>query len=243
MAFTAGSVELARANRLGNQLAHLFSVHGLSGAIGVTGAKTIEKYAKKAGFGITGITTGNGFPPFGSFSGAQTGYAGIEAALQNPRGETMAAGITLGNIEGQTVGIYLKKFVRNGADYKATVAFGVTLATSMLQAAGTSFTARGPVSVVTNDRLNFGDAVYIVVGSTSAAVGGTASISVRGTIASTYATGAAFNVETIGVTRGTFGVYGSTFENYASGTAVHNGFTANIYFNSPSGGSGTWTVS
>ena len=241
MAFTAGSVELSRANRLGNQLAHLFTAHGLSGAIGVTGAKMLEKYAKKAGFGITGITTGNSFPPFGSFNGAQSGYAGVEAALQNPRGETMAAGITLGNIEGQTVGIYMKKFVRSGADYKATVAFGVTLARTMNQAAGTSFWVRGPVNVGTNDRLNFGDAVYTVIGFTSAAAGGTANISVREIIASTYATGAAFNVETIGVTRGTLGVYGSTFENYAAPSGA--GFTANIYFNAPAGGSGTWTVS
>lgn len=32
MAFTAGSVELAKANKLGNVLAHLFSSHGLTGA-------------------------------------------------------------------------------------------------------------------------------------------------------------------------------------------------------------------
>lgn len=241
MAFTAGSVELARANRLGNQLAHLFSSHGLTGAIGVTGAKMLEKYARKAGFGITGITTGNSFPPFGSFNGTQTGYAGVEAALQNPRGETMAANIILGAIEGQTVGIYMKKFVRSGADYKNTMYFGVTLARTMNQSVGTSFWVNGPVNVSTNDRLNFGNAVYTVSGSTSAAAGATANISVKEPISSTYATGAAFNVETIGVTRGTLGVYGSTFENYAAQSG--GGFTANIYFNTPSGGSGTWSVS
>jgi len=239
MAFTAGSAELARANRLGNQLAHLFTSHGLTGSIGVTGAKMIEKYAKKAGFGITGITTGNGFPPFGSFSGSA--YNGIEAVLQNPRGETLAGGITLGLIAGQTVGIYMKNRVRNGADYKTTMFTGVTLAVAMLQAAGTSFWARGPVSVSYNDRLNFGDAVYIVSGITAAAAGGTANISIVGSFASTYATGSAFNVETIGVTRGTNGVYGTTFENFPPQSG--GGFTAMIYYNTPAGGSGTWVVS
>ena len=241
MAFTAGSVELSRANRIGNQLAHLFASHGLTGAIGVTGAKMLEKYARKAGFGITGITTGNAFPPFGSFSSGVTAYTGVEAILQNPRGETMTANIILGAIEGQTVGIYMKKFVRSGADYKATMFSGVTLSKAMAQAAGTSFWVNGPVSVDYQDRLNFGNAVYLAAGSTSAAVGGAANISIIGTFASTYATGAALNVETIGVTRGTLGVYGATFENYARQSG--GGFTATIYFNSPSGGSGTWVVS
>ena len=82
MAFTAGSVELARANRLGNQLAHLFSSHGLTGAAGLTGAKMLEKYAKKAGFGITGITTGGSFPPFGSFGA--TAFTGLRLLYRIP---------------------------------------------------------------------------------------------------------------------------------------------------------------
>lgn len=237
MAFTAGSVELARANRLGNQLAHLFNSHGLTGAVGLTGAKMLEKYAKKAGFGITGITTGGSFPPFGSFG--VTAFTGVEATLQNPRGETMAATLVLGAIAGQTVGIYLKKFVRSGADYRKTLYSGVTLQRSMNQAAGTSFWVQGPVDVNTNDRLVFTDAVYLVSGATSAAAGVTANISIIGTFASTYATGAAFNVETIGVTRGTAGVYGATFENFGGGNFINGGFTACVNY----GAGATWSVS
>jgi hypothetical protein len=135
MAFTADSVELAKANKLGRQLHHLFATFGTTGAAGTTGAKKVEKYAKKLGFGITGLTTGAGFPPFGTILPS---YAtGTEAALQNPRGETMASGITLGALEGQTVGIYLKKFVRSGADYKTDLTTGVTRGTSGI--AGSTF--------------------------------------------------------------------------------------------------------
>lgn len=241
MAFTADSVELAKANKLGNQLAHLFSIFGATGAAGTTGAKKIETYARKLGFGITGLTTGAGFPPFGTVLPSYS--TGSRAALQNPRGETMASGIALGALEGQTVGIYLKKFVRNGADYRATMASGVTLALSYTT--GNTFTARGPISVQPNDRIVFSDAFYVVAagGATSAAAGGTAAFRVNGIVASTYATGAAFDVTTVGVTRGTSGIAGSTFEGYARGTRVNNGFTAAVYFNVPSGGSGTWTVS
>lgn len=243
MAFTAGSVELARANRLGNQLANLFSVFGTTGAAGTTGAKKIEKYARKAGFGITGLTTGAGFPPFGTVLPSLG--TGLEAALQNPRGETMASGIALGALEGQTVGIYLRKFVRSGADYQAVIATGITLAIGYTAGSGNTFVARGPVSVVPNDRVVFLDTFYTVAlgGATSAAVGGTAAFRVNGIVASVYATGATFDVTTVGVTRGTSGVVGTTFERYASGTQVNAGFTAAIYFAAPSGGSGTFVVS
>lgn len=242
MAFTAGSVELAKANKLGNQLAHLFSAHGLTGASGRTGALLVERYAKRLGFGITGLTTGAGFPPFGSITPSLA--SGTEAALQNPRGETMANGITLGAIEGQTVGIYIRKFVNSGAGYRARLVTGATLAQGATSGAGTTFVARGPVAVSTYDQLSFGDGtVYLVRGFTSAVAGETAHIGVWSTIATTYATGAAFNVDAVGVTRGTSGVAGSTFETYQRGTVQHAGFTAAIYYNTPSGGSGTWTVS
>ena len=243
MAFTAGSVELAKANKLGNQLAHLFSVHGLTGAAGRTGALLIERYAKRLGFGITGLTTGGGFPPFGSMFPSYN--SGTEAALQNPRGETMASGITLPLVsEGQTVGIFIKKFIRSGADYRVTLATGVTLAIGYTAGSGNTFVARGPISVVPNDLVVFSDAVYTVAfgGATSAAIGGTAAFKVNGTVASVYATGAAFDVTSVGVTRGTSGVAGSTYETFARPSAG-SGFTANIYYNSPSGGSGTWIVS
>ena len=243
MAFTAGSVELAKANKLGNQLANLFSTFGATGAAGTTGAKKIEKYAKKLGFGITGLTTGAGFPPFGTV--LPSFLTGTEAALQNPRGETMASGIVLGPLEGQTVGIYLKKFVRSGTDYQAVIATGITLAIGYTAGSGNTFVARGPVSVVPNDRVVFSDTFYTVAagGATSALAGATAAFRVNGIVASVYATGAAFDVTTVGVTRGTSGVAGSTTERYTSGTQVHNGFTAAVYFNVPVGGSGTWVVS
>ena len=226
MAFTADSVELAKANKLGRQLHHLFATFGTTGAAGTTGAKKIETYAKKLGFGITGLTTGAGFPPFGT---VLPSYAtGTRAALQNPRGETMANGITLGALEGQTVGIFLRKFVRDGADFQATMATGVTLALSYTT--GNTFTARGPVSVQPNDQIVFSDAFYTVAagGATSAIAGGTAAFRVNGTVASTYATGAAFNVTTVGVTRGTSGIVGSTFENFQGRGVVNGGFTAVI---------------
>ena len=226
MAFTADSVELAKANKLGRQLHHLFSVFGTTGAAGTTGAKKIETYARKLGFGITGLTTGAVFPPFGTVLPSYG--TGTRAALQNPRGETMANGITLAPLEGQTVGIFLRKFVRDGADYQATMASGVTLALSYTT--GNTFTARGPISVQPNDRIVFSDAFYVVAagGATSAAIGGTAAFRVNGTVASTYATGAAFDVTTVGVTRGTSGVAGSTFENFQGRGVVNGGLTAVI---------------
>ena len=241
MAFTAGSVELAKAQRLGQILAHLVTDHyspngGLTGA---TGSPIIEKYARRFGFGITGLTTGVALPPFGTVPISTANPT--TAALQNPRGETMANGITLGTNTGYTVGIFLKKFVRSGADYQATVFSGVTLATSYTS--GNTFTARGPINVSTNDRIVFSDAVYIVAsGQTNAAAGGTAQFRVYGPVTSTYATGAAFDVTTVGVTRGTSGVAGTTFESYPRNTVVHAGFTAAVYFFGSSTGE-TWAVS
>lgn len=242
MAFTAGSVELSRANRLGNQLAHLFTSHGLTGAAGTTGAKMLETYARKAGFGITGLTTGTSFPPFGSILPSMG--TGTRAALQNPRGETMANGITLGALEGQTVGIYMKKFVNSGAGYQATMFTGVTLALGYTAGSGNTFTVRGPFSVVPNDRIVFSDAVYTVasVGITSAASGSTSAFRVIGTVASTYATGSAFNIASIGVTRGTSGVAGTTFENFAGRGIVNGGFTATIFYGVTNGAT-IYTVS
>ena len=235
MAFTAGSVELAKAEKLAAQLSALYQTFG-AGFSGGTAALAVEDYAQKLGFGITGLTSGAGFPPFGTVRPVLG--LGVAAALQNPRGETMASGITLGGVEGATVGIYLHKFVRTGEDYRATIRSGVTLATSYTS--GATFTARGPVSVVTNDILDFGDGnVYVVNGVTSAAPGETAGIRVFGTVATTYATGAAFNVRTVGVTRGTSGVAGTTFESYSSGTVVNGGFTACVFFGGAAGSTGT----
>ena len=159
MAFTADSVELAKAQKLANQLSALHQTFGATNMRGSTAAKIVEEYAQKLGFGITGLTTGAGFPPFGTVRPALG--LGVAAALQNPRGETMASGITLGDVEGATVGIYLRKFVRSGEDFP------------------------------------------------------------------------------FGVTRGTSGIAGSTFESYGSGTFVNGGFTACVFFGGVTGSTGT----
>lgn len=119
MAFTAGSVQLARAERLGSQLGNLFSVYGLTGTS--FNPVVIEKQARKLGFGITGITTGAGFPPFGSLGGVTGAAKNVEAVLQNPSGLTQPNGITVSQaLLGQTVGIYWKAQVRSGADTTVT---------------------------------------------------------------------------------------------------------------------------
>lgn len=241
MAFTAGSVELAKANKLGNQLAHLFSAHGLSGAAGRTGALLIEKTARKLGFGITGITTGSGFPPFGSI--VPSLLSGTEAALQNPRGETMIANIALGAIEGQTVGIYIKKFVRSGADYQATMFTGLTLA-SATTVAGTTFQINGGFTAHTNDLVVIGSNTYkITSGITGSIAGGKSEVTVQPAIGVAFPVATALNLQTVGLTRGTVGIAGTTFENFQGRGVVNGGFTASVYYTSPAGGSGTWVVS
>lgn len=246
MPFTAGSPELAKATKLANQLSELYQKFGSTNMSGLTAAVTIERHAARLGFGITGLTTGAGFPPFGTI--LPSNQLGVAVALQNPRGETMANGITLGAVAGATVGIYMKKFVRNGADYSAVMASGVTLALGYTSGGGNTFWARGPVNVQTNDIISFYEggstgaiASYIVApnGTTSAAAGGTAAFRVLGTVSSTYATGAAFNVATVGVTRGTSGVAGATFESYARNTVVNAGFTAAVFFGGAAGSTGT----
>lgn len=241
MAFTADSVELAKANKLGNQLAHLFSVFGATGAAGTTGAKKIEKYARKLGFGITGLTTGAGFPPFGTV--LPSFLTETRAALQNPRGETMANGITLGALEGQTVGIFLRKFVRDGADFRATMFTGLTTA-SATTVAGTTFQINGAFTAHTNDLVVIGSTSFrITSGITSSSAGGKSEVTVSPIIGSVFAADTTLSLQSVGVTRGTSGIAGSTFERYARGTQVNNGFTAAVYFNVPVGGSGTFVVS
>jgi hypothetical protein len=138
MAFTAGSPELAKAIKLAHILSERYQKFGATNAAGYTGAVKVEKLAKKLGFGITGLTTGAGFPPFGS-AGTTTNVAltvgNLTARLQNPAGLTRANGITLGTFgNGATVGIYLRKFVRSGEDTTVTNSAGV---------AGTTFETFG----------------------------------------------------------------------------------------------------
>jgi|LakMenE18May11ns_1017448.scaffolds.fasta_scaffold9939263_4 hypothetical protein len=131
MPFTAGSPELAKAQKLASILAAVHQT-GVSLA-GYTGAVFVERQAKKLGFGITGITTAAAFPLFGQ-AGTTTNVAGVlgagngplTAVLQNPSGLTRGiGGVTFGPLAGTTVGIYLKKFVRDGSD-GATAQAGTT---------------------------------------------------------------------------------------------------------------------
>jgi hypothetical protein len=236
MAFTAGSAELARANKLGNILGHLYAAHGVN-STGRTGAVTIERNAKKLGFGITGVTTGRGFPPFGT---APISLA-LTATLQNPRGETAANGIGVGAFEGQTLGIFLPKFVRSGADFDVVTYSGLTL-WAPVTVGDSGLTANGGAGGITltyQDRLVFGPGQYIVVGAAGggAAAGKSGAVPIAGTSPYSFPAGSQFYVEIVGVTRGTRGIAGSTSENYTVA-----GYTATIYFNSTTGGGHTWSI-
>jgi hypothetical protein len=241
MAFTAGSVELAKATKLANQLSSLYQTFGATNMSGLTAIQQVEDYAQKLGFGITGLTTGGGFPPFGSVLPSLG--LGVAAALQNPRGETMANGIVLGAIAGATVGIYMHKFVRSGEDYRAIVFNGLTLADATTTT-GTTFSIRGGqtgFTAHTNDLIVIGQNTYkIVSGITNAAVNtGKAEVTVSTPIGVVFAAGAILNIETVGVTRGTAGIAGSTFESFRGGNAVNGGFTACVFFGGASGSTGT----
>jgi hypothetical protein len=264
MAFTAGSPELAKANKLGNQLAHLFNSHGLSGGVGRTGAQMIEKMARKLGFGITGLTTGRGFPPFGTIYPGLLGNTAstvLEAALQNPRGSTLPSGFGVGACEGQTVGIYLKKFVRSGADYKAVLYYGLTLGATLSpgQSGLTAFAPVGGVTLDTGDRINFGTSFtnddFTVVSNVrgyTLASGTSKIIALSSPYAgATKSPGTPFTIETIGINsytgvvtgNNTTAVAGTTFEGFSRNNQVNAGFTAMVYYNAPVGGSGSWIVS
>ena len=236
MAFTAGSPELAKATKLAAQLSALFQTYG-TGFSGANAALVVEDYAQKLGFGITGLTNGAGFPPFGTILPSLN--LGVAAALQNPRGETMANGITLGAVEGATVGIYMHKFVRSGEDYNVIVLSGVTVA-KPFAAGAVGISANGSFIVHRNDRLVFGSGVLVVGGNTAGAAAG-ASGNIPLLFASTFsgATGDAFSVQSIGVTRGTSGIAGSTFESFSGRNTVNGGCTAAVWFGGAAGSTGT----
>lgn len=125
MAFTAGTPELAKAQKLGNILSEMFIRYGSAFMSGITGAQHIETKARELGFGVTGLTTGSGFPPFGSAGLTLTRNASVfgslVGALQNPNGLTQPNGITIAPFgAGQTVGIYMPKFIRDGRDVTVT---------------------------------------------------------------------------------------------------------------------------
>ena len=239
MAFTAGSVELAKAEKLGNILSNMALSFGLTAMSGITGAQTIEQRARELGFGITGLTTGGGFPPFGTPGVASThqrsGVHGpLTSALQNPRGETAANGFNLGEIQGRTVGLFVKKFVRDGADFARTIYGGVTLAQSLVS--GSQFSAQGPFMVHQNDTVVFPDASYRVSVGGRAGFGFSGSFSVFGS-PNPYATAAAFDITTVGVTRDTRGVAGASLGGFRTG--AFDGFTATLFFGIPTSGGST----
>lgn len=145
MSFTAGSVELAKAQKLAAILsAHYQTVGSVNGS-GFTAAVFIEKAAQKLGFGITGITTGAGFPPFGSAGptlNKDFTVGALTAVLQNSAGLTRPHGITVASFSnGSTVGIYLKKFVRDSSDVTVTNSAGVAGTTFEKYASGTEVNA------------------------------------------------------------------------------------------------------
>lgn len=143
MAFTAGSVELAKAQKLASQLSAHFQTVGADKGSGFTAAVFIENAARKLGFGITGLTTGTGFPPFGAAGptlNKDFTVGALTAVLQNPSSITNPNGITVGSFSnGATVGIYMKGFVRDGSD---------TTVTNSSAVAGTTFESFGGGTVV-----------------------------------------------------------------------------------------------
>lgn len=242
MAFTAGSVEQAKAIKLAAQLSALYQTFG-TGFSGASAALVVEDYAKKLGFGITGLTTGAAFPPFGSVLPSQ--QLGVAAALQNPRGETMANGIILGAVAGATVGIYMHKFVRTGEDYSATMFSGMTLSMPTT-AAGTTFHIYGPFVAFNKDIIVVEGTQHTVSmnnglggSAASAAAGVTAQVTVSPSIGKVYSANSVASIQTVGVTRGTVGVAGSTFESFGRGTVVNGGFTACVFFGGAAGSTGT----
>lgn len=125
MAFTAGTPELAKAQKFGSVVSEMFIKYGQAFLSGITGMQHIEKKARALGFGITGVTTGSGFPPFGSAGITLTKnasvFGSITAVLQNPNGLTQPNGVTVAAVgNGQTIGIYMPKFIRDGKDVTVT---------------------------------------------------------------------------------------------------------------------------
>jgi hypothetical protein len=88
-----------------------------------------------------------------------------------------------------------------------------------------------------------GTTYKITSGFTSAAAGLKSEVTVSPAIGVVFPVATSLNLQTVGLTRGTLGIVGTTFENFQGRGFVNGGFTASLYFNVPSGGSGTWTVS
>ena len=102
MAFTAGSVELIRATRLGQKLLAYHNSMSANGGI-TTGRdlQLINKLARNGRLFTTGFTTGNGFPPILTNNLQGLTYSN---SPNFPRGET------LGENVGLTLGVFYKTF-------------------------------------------------------------------------------------------------------------------------------------
>jgi hypothetical protein len=167
----------------------------------------------------------------------------------------------VGDLQGQTVGIFLKKFIRSGADYRNVLYYGVTLGVTLSpgQRGISAFGLPGGITLDTGDRINFGAAFsnddFAVVSNGrgyTLASGFTKNIAFSAPYAGAIKSpGTAFNIETIGVNsftgvvngNNTIAVAGTTSEVFGRNNFVNAGFTAAIYFAAPAGGSGTFVVS
>ena len=140
----------------------------------------------------------------------------------------MANGIVLGGLEGQTVGIYMRKFVNSGAGYQAVMFTGLTLA-SATTVAGTTFQINGGFTAHTNDLVVIGSTSFrIISGITGAAAAGKSEVTVSPAIGAVYPLNTTLSLQTVGVTRGTSGIVGTTFERFQGRGVVNGGFTAVI---------------
>lgn len=127
MAFTAGSVELIRANRLGQKLLAYHNSMSANGGI-TTGrdAEFIAKLCRNGRLFPTGFTTGNGFPPIGTNN--------TQGLTHSNNAATYNTGITLGENVGLTLGVFYKTFntamvTGNGASIG--VSFGLVVPSSI----------------------------------------------------------------------------------------------------------------
>lgn len=137
MAFTEGSVELARATRLGQKLSAYHN--SMSGNDGITTGRDLQLITKLARNGrmfITGFTSGAGFPPIGTNN--------VEGLTYSNNAATYNAGTTLGANVGLTLGVFYKTLNTARVHFNNTVeetraVFGGTMA-------GTSMTVTGVTS-------------------------------------------------------------------------------------------------
>ena len=128
MAFTAGSVELIRATRLGQKLLAYHNSMSANGGI-TTGRdlQLINKLARNGRLFTTGFTTGNGFPPILTNN--------LEGLSFSNNGATPAEGTPLGENVGLTLGVFYKTFntallTGNGGSVGAS--FGLVVPTTTL---------------------------------------------------------------------------------------------------------------